>query len=285
MQLVNAEKLHGHSTRELTHVAHDLLAMGEPAKEPEILVERAFAEQSMDTDSPIYGTVPWAIGVHAESEDANAIEFTCLPTGAIMPRYRSQLSPEFIKDITPHLHAALAAIRRHKVSVAYTNIYLMKISNLLLLVEAIGDDDAVKLGLSNLNQWIGYTQKNGIGEYNSPTYFETQINSANVAYSNTSNPVAKAELRAVLDFLWADACASYYAPTQQLGGASSRDYDFIYGTGPMDRYFFLEGLRDQPPIQTLVNDMSAVFCDAVESEYRPSAHPRLRHALPGYHGQ
>jgi hypothetical protein len=218
MQLVNAEKLHGHSTRELTHVAHDLLAMGEPAKEPEILVERAFAEQSMDTDSPIYGTVPWAIGVHAESEDANAIEFTCLPTGAIMPRYRSQLSPEFIKDITPHLHAALAAIRRHKVSVAYTNIYLMKISNLLLLVEAIGDDDAVKLGLSNLNQWIGYTQKNGIGEYNNPTYFETQINSANVAYSNTSNPVAKAELRAVLDFLWADACASYYAPTQQLGG-------------------------------------------------------------------
>jgi hypothetical protein len=188
-----------------------------------------------------------------------------------MTRYRSQLSPQFIREITPHLHAALAAIRRHNVSVAYTNIYLMRISNLLLLGEAVGDDDAVKLGLSNLNLWIDYTRKNGIGEYNSPTYGETQINSADVAYSNTSNSMARARLAEVLDYLWADVCASYYPPTQQVAGASSRDYDFMYGTGPLDRYLYIEGLRGDLPTSTLVNDMSGPFCDAVEGQYRPSA--------------
>lgn len=88
LQLVSGDKLHGHSTRELTHVAHDLLVLGRDTKEAETLVERAFAEQQMDVDSPEYGTVPWAVGVRAEKEDANAIEFTCLPTGAIMTRYR-----------------------------------------------------------------------------------------------------------------------------------------------------------------------------------------------------
>jgi len=270
LQIVSGDKLHGHATRELTHVAHDLLVLGRDTKEAETLVERAFDEQQMDVDSAKYGTVPWSVGVRAQSEDANAIEFTCLPTGAIMTRYRSQLSAEFVQEITPHLHAALAAIRRHNVSVAYTNIYLMKISNLLLLGEAIGDDDAVKLGLSNLNQWIDFTRKNGIGEYNSPTYGETQINSADVAYSNTSNTEARAKLGKVLDYLWADACASYYSPTQQVAGASSRDYDFMFGTGPLDRYFYIEGLRGDLPTSTLVNDMSGPFCDAVEGKYRPS---------------
>jgi hypothetical protein len=271
LQIVSGDKLHGHSTRELTHVAHDLLALGRDAKEAQTLVERAFAEQQMDVDSPQYGTVPWSVGERAASEDPNAIEFTCLPTGAIMTRYRSQLSPEFIREITPHLHAALAAIRRHNVPVAYTNIYLMKISNLLLLGEAVGDDDAVMLGLSNLDNWIDYTRKNGLAEYNSPTYGETQINSADVAFSNTSNTVARARLGAVLDYLWADACASYYPPTQQVAGASSRDYDFMYGTGPLDRYFYIEGLRGDLPTSTLVNDMSGPFCDPVEGKYRPSA--------------
>ncbi len=146
----------------------------------------------------------------------------------------------------------------------------MRISNLLLLGEAVGDDDAVKLGLSNLNLWIDYTRKNGVGEYNSPTYGETQINSANVAYSNTSNAVARAGLGAVLDYLWADDCASYYPPTQQVAGASSRDYDFVYGTGPLDRYFYIEGLRGDLPTSTLINDMSGPFCDAVEGKYHPS---------------
>jgi len=268
--LLQGDKLHGHSTRELTHIAHDLLVLGGDIDEVQTLTSRAFAEQDMDPSSPRYGTVPWAVGVRAQVEDANAIEFTCLPTGAIMTKYRAQLTTRFVREITPHLHAALAAIRRHNVAVAYTNIYLMKISNLLLLGEAVGDDDAVKLGLGNLDKWIEYTRKNGIGEYNSPTYGETQINSATIAYDCTSNAQARALLHSVLDYLWADACASYYAPTQQLAGASSRDYDFLYGSGGLDRCFFYAGLRDESPVPTLLNDTSAPFCDAVETLYRPT---------------
>jgi hypothetical protein len=268
--LLQGDKLHGHATRELTHIAHDLLVLGGDVNEVQTLVSRAFAEQDMDPNSPRYGTVPWAVGVRAEVEDANAIEFTCLPAGAIMTKYRAQLSPQFVREIAPHLHAALVAIRRHNVNVAYTNIYLMKISNLLLLGEAVGDDDAVKLGLSNLDKWIEYTRKNGIAEYNSPTYAATQINSASVAYDCTSNAQARALLHSVLDYLWADACANYYAPTQQLAGASSRDYDFLYGSGGLDRCFFYAGLREEKSVPALLNDTSGPFCDAVETSYRPT---------------
>jgi hypothetical protein len=266
-QLATADKLKGRATRELTHIAHDMFALGRDPGAAESLMERAFAEQPMDPQSARYGTVPWSVGVRAASEDPNAIEFTCLPMGTIMTRYHAQLSLGFIRDITPHLRAALAAIRQHNVPVAYTNIYLMKISNLLLLGQAIGDDEAVKLGLGDLNMWIDYTRTNGIGEYNSPTYGETQINSAQIAYANTSNPEAQAKLKTVLDFLWADVCANYYPPTEQVAGASSRDYDFLYGTGPLDRYLYIEGLRSDLPTGTLINDMSGPFCDAVESPY------------------
>lgn len=268
------------ATRELSHYTHDLFALGEDPAKAEAMALRAFAEQKMDSNSPTYGEVPWTTGVHTQQEDKNAIEFTCLPMGAVMTRYRDRLSPSFVDEITPHLRAALAAIRRHKVPVSYTNIYLMKISNLLLLGETVGDADAVKLGNADLDAWLGYTRRYGIGEYNSPTYAQTQINSASAAYNNTNDAAAKAKLKAVLDYLWADVCSNYYSPAQQVTGASSRDYDFVYGSGPLDRYLYGEGLRDERPTRTLANDLSGPFCDMMEAGYHPDVATLALASLP-----
>ncbi len=49
----------------------------------------------------------------------------------------------------------------------------------------------------------------------------------------------------------------------------SRSYDFINGKGPLDRYLYLENLRDDKPTADLLNDISGPFCDAVEAGYRP----------------
>ncbi len=270
--LPSGKQLLGSSRRDLTHAAHDLFVISDTpaaARQAELLITTAFDSQEMNPASPDYGTVPWNMGPRQETEDANAIEFTCLPLGAILTRYHARLSNSFLDQIKPHLAAALVAIRHHRVGVTYTNIYLMRITNLLLLGEATGDADATKLAMDFLDRWFESTRRYGIGEYNSPTYMETQINCATLAYDCTTDPAAKEKFKHVLDVLWADACASYDPATQQLGGASSRDYGFMDGTGPVDRYFFLAGLRTIPPVTTLLNDMSGPFCDAVETDYRP----------------
>jgi hypothetical protein len=161
------------SVRQLTACALGWLELGyEPAR-AEKLVRHTFGLQVMDPASPAYGTVPWQEG-HPEIKDPNAIEFTMQPVGVILLRHGGKLSGAFKQDAEPHVRAAITAIRRHKVPASYSNIYLMKLVNLLLLGQAIGDGAAVAEGKSNFETWLASTRANGLREYDSPTYTPIQ---------------------------------------------------------------------------------------------------------------
>jgi len=147
------------SVRQLTSCALGWLELGEAPDRAEKLVRHAFGLQDMDTASPSYGTVPWQQG-HPEIKDPNAIEFTMQPVSVILLRHGGKLSESFKRDAPPHVRAAIAAIRRHNVPLKYSNIYLMKLANLLLLGQAIGDGDAVAEGKANFETWLASTRTN-----------------------------------------------------------------------------------------------------------------------------
>jgi hypothetical protein len=253
------------SVRDLTNAALGAAALGRPASEAEALMRMAFKLQDMEK-----GTVPWQMG-HPEINDANAIEFACQAVGPLLLHYGSSLSAQFKQEMAPHIRAAYTAMRNHKVAVSYTNIFLMKTVNLMLMGEAMGDAEAAAEGYAMLDQWIDYTRSNGIHEFDSPTYYSVDLNSLNMGFRFAARPETRAKFKAILDYFWTDIAANYFPGREDLGGAHSRDYDFLYGDGRLNLHLFLEGLRDQPYTARL--DLETVYLleNEVAQGYRPDA--------------
>ena len=104
------------------------------------------------------------------SQMVNAIEFGSLPMGPLLLRFADHLSPQFSEFMKPHLIASIASLRAHRVKTSYTNICLMNGVNLILMGQATSDRASITDGRHRIDDWITYTRKNGIAEFDSPTY-------------------------------------------------------------------------------------------------------------------
>ncbi len=233
------------TTRDLPNAALTILALGGDARDAERLALASFAHQDMDANSPGFGTIPWQVG-HPEIKDANSIEFNMQPVGPILLGYGDALSGSFKQEMLPHIRAAFAAIRRHKVPVTYTNIFLMKTVNLILAGEAIGDREAAQDGYALLDQWIDHTRRAGIGEFDSPNYYGVTLNSLLMGYRYAARAGAREKFKRVLDLFWSDIAANYFAGRGTLSGPHSRGYDFLGGHETIELFLYQEGLRKTP---------------------------------------
>jgi hypothetical protein len=270
--VVHAFEQNDYSVRELTYYAHYMLAMGQEPAKAEAAIHLAFLVQDMDQNSPDFGTFPWDIeGLN--HLDPNSVEFTLESLGPILLRYANKLSDRIKHDATDHVRAGLAAVRRHKVPVTYTNMFLMKMENLLLLGEWSGDQQTVAQAGEMLDQWLAQCRAYGIHEFASPTYTGVQLNSLGNAYRCAGRAELKPKLKQGLDLLYAHMLASYFAGHEELAGAQSRTYDFLYGTGGIDQYYYLFGLRGSAP--PAARSFSAGICGAYVNRieaggYQPS---------------
>jgi len=264
--------------RDLPNAALSILILGKNPKEAERYLHMAFHEQYMDRSDKNYGQVPWQVG-HPEIKDQNAIEFTMQAMGSILTHYGERLSPNIKEELRPHLEAAFEAIRRHKVPVSYTNIFLMKTTNLILVGEAIGDTKAADEGYALLQQWADDTAVEGIHEYDSPTYYAADLNSLVVGYLYAAKPEGKELYKKILDYFWTEMAANAFGPAATVAGPHSRDYDFLFGTGGTELYFYLEGLRDQMKIGGLDFEKSLMVEGLSSAGYHPSEQV-LRWAKP-----
>jgi len=257
------------TVRDLANGALFTLATGGDTASAERLLNLALSAQDMNTSSPHYGELPWQLN-NDDIKDDNAIEFGTQAIGPLFAKYGSSLSPAFKKSFPAHITAAIAAIKRHKVKITYTNIFLMKTVNLILLGEAVGDQSAASEGYSMLDQWIAYTHSNGICEYDSPTYYATDLGSLEMGYLFARKPEGRTKFKDCLDTFWTDISANFFAERGVLSGPHSRDYDFLLGTGGINVVFYLEGLRNQ--LNPKEVDLEKVFALIGQGEtgYHPS---------------
>jgi hypothetical protein len=231
--------------RHLADAACSMLALGEGPKEAESYLRLALSYQNMDASSPDYGKLMWQAG-HPEIKDDNSVEFTMNTFAPAVLRYGDKLSEQFWTQLTPHLQAALVAIRRHQVKVSYTNIYLMKLANLVMLGEILHDPAAIAEGKADLETWLDFTRSNGISEYDSPTYSAIQLVDLEDIYLAPPDAETKARVKVALDYLWSDVAANYFAGRECLGGPVSRSYEFLYQDGTLQNHYYLEGVAPAP---------------------------------------
>jgi hypothetical protein len=169
----------------------------------------------------------------------------------------------------PHLRAAFIALEQHDVKVSYTNIFLMKTVNMILIAEAIGDRGVEAKGRQQLDDWADYTRRAGVHEFDSPTYYSVDLNSLNMGYLYATDPALRARFKADLDYFWTDMCANFFVGRDKVAGPYSRDYDFLTGHGGLQLQTYLDGLSHDPSTQGI--DLEKVYM--LENELHHGYHP------------
>lgn len=269
-----------YETRALSQRANYVLTLGEDARsidKAERYLDSMWLVQDMDTASSRYGRVPWS---GTSWTDGNAIEFAMNNFAAAYLGHLGRLDPGYLDRVVggytvrQHIQAAIVGVKNHSVSVNYTNIYLMRAANLVLLGEMVNDGTAVALGYAALGTWLDDTKASGINEFDSPGYAAVNITTLQRLFTNSRSPAVRSRTAAALDVVYEDAAANFFAPRSELAGAHSRDYDFLGGVDSMNAWYFMQGLSASPGIA------SDLYAASVEGTYQPAASTLALAAMP-----
>jgi hypothetical protein len=181
------------------------------------------------------GNFRWAFG-DAAVNDANAVEFTMEMAALTLAFYRADLAPEARDLLTGIVGEAIPALRAQRVTEEYTNIFLIRCWNCIALGEAQGDADLAAFGYAQLLRWHEVTARNGIGEYNSPTYTGVTLDALGLIARWARQPAGRTLAESGLGLVWSSIAANWSEPGQRLGGAHSRDYDYLTGHGRVEAH-------------------------------------------------
>ncbi|NOZ22542.1 MAG: hypothetical protein GXP25_15780 [Planctomycetes bacterium] len=239
---------------------------------PFLLLDRAFeiAEkmQDLDPESRTFGNFQW-YWFTPKVGDRNAVEF-CMEAAGLLYRYhRNKLSPAARERLERMMRHAVKGILSHGVRESYTNIFLMKTWNLICLGEVLGLPEVAQEGYDHLDRFVVHTAENGYCEYISPTYYGVDIGCLGFIATYAKRERGRKQAKALLDLLWTDIAANWYEPARRMGGAHSRDYNYLYGRGYCDHHLMVAGWLSLPEKFRLDGMLYPLL-----STYRPD--PKLR---------
>jgi hypothetical protein len=233
----------GHNIRMATPLTY-ALALCEAKQHPERL-ERLFdiqrKLQDRDPQSPTYGSFRWQWN-DTTVKDANAIEFSMQPAAVLWLKHRDSM-PAAARTVLHDIlePAAVIASLRHRVSDGYTNIAVMSASNLIMLGEDLGRPDVADEGYKRLQAVFDLTLKTGIREYVSPDYYGVDLDALQLAATFAQRPAGRRQAQALVELFWTDVAAHFWWPNRRLAGAHGRNYDYLHGTGGLDRHLWAVG--------------------------------------------
>lgn len=221
--------------RELFGFALEAAAVGWHPEQVESALTQAAGLQDRDPASRTRGNFRWYRS-QPRPRDLNAVEFCMQQAVLLWNLHRAALTPVARTTLEEILRQSLAGIRSQKVDVSYTNIFLMKTWNCVALGEALDEPEVTALGTRMLDEWLGYTRTNGLHEFLSPTYSGVAADSLALLHRFARSPAVRAKAGNALLLLYAQSAANWFAPAARLGGAHSRDYDYLTGHGVFDSH-------------------------------------------------
>ncbi len=197
-------------------------------------------QQELREGNPTFGNFRWYRG-QPEVKDRNAVQFVCQNAMALALGHPGRLNADNEAAFRTMIKDAAQGALNQKVLPSYTNIFLMKAANLVLLGQYLHQPELSDQGRAKLKEWFEYTKLNGVTEYNSTTYTGVDMDCA-IQLVRMSNESRIRELgRAILQILWTEVAANWFEPAQRLGGSHSRDYNYLLGIGSLDAQLATNG--------------------------------------------
>ncbi|MCX7010372.1 MAG: hypothetical protein NTY53_24555 [Kiritimatiellaeota bacterium] len=223
------------STRELFEFTLEATAQNWHPERVEHALELAEQKQDRDPKSKTYGNFAW-YWEDPKPIDLNAAEFAMQRATLTWILYHDRLSPKAQEILQRLIQFSVEGMQRHKVSVDYTNIFVMKTWNCIALGENTGRPELARAGYAMLDEWLRRTRQIGVHEYLSPTYYAVDFECLGAIARHAKHPAARAKAALALEYLWTDVAANWFTPAARLGGAHSRDYDYLPGHGMLDQW-------------------------------------------------
>lgn len=197
-------------------------------------------QQELRPGNPTFGNFRWYRG-QPEVKDRNAVQFVGQNAMALALGHPGLLNPENETSFRAMMKDAAIGAKNQRVLPSYTNIFLMKAANLVLLGQYLQQPELSEQGRINLKEWFEYTKLNGITEYNSTTYTGVDMDCAIQLVRLSQHPRDRQFGRSILQLLWTEVAANWFEPASRLGGSHSRDYNYLLGIGSLDAQLAANG--------------------------------------------
>jgi hypothetical protein len=183
-----------------------------------------------DKNAPSYGNMYWGWNeTGGDVGDGNNVEF-CVQYGILIKiLFDDRLSAEARKTLDEIFEFALHGIRDQKIRISYTNIYLMRIWNMVALGQVYKQPSVVEEGRKLFNIWLDHVAQFGNREYDSPTYCGVDLESLALIRKYSTDEDIRTKAADAINFLLTDLCSHYNQRGGFLGGAHSRDYNRVFG--------------------------------------------------------
>ncbi|MEI6142913.1 MAG: hypothetical protein WCP85_26790 [Mariniphaga sp.] len=183
-----------------------------------------------DPTAPSYGNMYWGWSeTGGDVGDGNNVEF-CVQYGILIKLlFDDRLSVEARKTLDQIFEYALKGIRNQPIRISYTNIYVMRIWNMIALGQVYKQPSVVDEGRKLFDIWLNHIARYGNREYDSPTYCGVDLESLLLIHRFTSDSDIKTKAADALRFFMNDISSHYNQRGGFLGGAHSRDYNRVFG--------------------------------------------------------
>ena len=199
--------------------------------------------QHRDPNHRYYGNFLTVQGPEPSDPDQNAVQF-CMENGILLRMlYWDKLNAENKALLQDIIDLAVIAVRRQDVLVTYTNMYCMKMWNMIAMGETLGIADMASEGYEMLKTWMKYTSKNGIWEHNSPTYSGIAAADLSLIAKYSAREDIRKEASVAIEYFSYTLFANCINQGVYLGGPHSRDYNRLISQGNTDQYMkhYLKG--------------------------------------------
>jgi hypothetical protein len=183
-----------------------------------------------DRVAPSYGNMYWGWSeTGGDVGDGNNVQF-CVQYGLLIKLlFDDRLSPEARKTLDQIFELATIGIRNQPIRISYTNIYVMRIWNLVALGQVYKQPSVVEEGRKLFDIWLNHLARFGNREYDSPTYCGVDIESLLLIHRFSTDRIIKTNAADAINFFLTDLCSHYNQRGGYLGGAHSRDYNRVFG--------------------------------------------------------
>lgn len=196
-----------------------------------------------------FGQIPRFLGddISSPKFDQNCIEFAVEFASLVRTLYYDKLDAAAQALLDEFLDYAIYAIYSHSnVATSYTNIYLMRMWNLIALGECLPSERSwgrslnltpaqiAEAGYEMFRSWIAEIKQYGIHEHNSPTYAGVQAECLGYIARYCKDPEIKRQAGVALEYMSAMLFSNYFTPSMSLAGVQSRCYYRGSSNGKVD---------------------------------------------------
>ena len=177
--------------------------------------------------------------------DTNAVEFITeflVQISYRFPHLLAQYGPVSQSGTIENLLSTLlsegqtGAINHH-FTVAYTNMWLFRLCNIILTAQGPADGNgnvlvppdpgALNSGRTDFMTWVATVRYGGVHEYMSPTYTGVELEGLGYLELYARDTGIAAMAQQAYKLLWIDMYANWYNQGQRMGGTHSRTYEFL----------------------------------------------------------